>query len=170
MARPTRYNKKFHPKLAEYISRAGLTDKQIAEELGICERTLNNWKKDHKEFLQSIKKGKSNPDDKVESALYKRALGYDYEERCLESDEIKVKHIKEGETTFKPTKVRVYKKHIPPDTAACFIWLKNRRSEKWRNDKYIKIEEVNKQPLNILITPFTKEQIKKNPDVEMNED
>ena len=177
MARPTRYNKRFHPKLAEYISRAGLTDKQIADELGICERTLNNWKKTHKEFLQSIKKGKKDPDDKVESALYKRAIGYDYEERVIESDEEKNNNNqktknsknKKNENIFIPTKIRIYKKHLPPDTAACFIWLKNRRSEKWRNDKYIKIEDVNKQPLNIVITPITKEQLKNNPDIEINE-
>ncbi len=121
---PTKYNSKYHPLLAEALARNGLTDKEIAEKIGICEKTLDNWKNEYPEFLLSIKKGKEEPDNQVEQALFKRALGYEHPE-----DDIKAY---EGKIIITPTI-----KHYPPDTAAAFIWLKNRRPEKWRDRKEI---------------------------------
>jgi hypothetical protein len=120
--RPTKYNETFHPILAEALARNGLIDKEICKKLGISEGTMTTWKKEYPKFLLSIKKGKENPDDQVEQALFKRALGYEHPE-----DDIKAY---EGKIIITPTI-----KHYPPDTAAAFIWLKNRRPDKWRDRK-----------------------------------
>lgn len=77
--RPTKYDKSI-PELVYWMARCGLTDKEMAVELGITEKTFNNWKHAHPEFLQSLKRGKAYADDQVEQALFKRAIGYEYEE------------------------------------------------------------------------------------------
>lgn len=106
-------------------ARDGLTDKQIAEKIGIGVRTLYDWQKAFPQFSQTIKDGKAPVDNEVENALLKRALGFEYEEVSTElydmPDGTQRKHIKKT------------KKMVAPDTAAAFIWLKNRRPDKWRD-------------------------------------
>jgi len=109
--RPTKYDPKKHPDLAFWMAHAGLTDKQIAEQLGVTEQTINNWKRDHPEFFESLKKGKETPDEQVEAALLRRAKGFTYEEITPQG---------------------VVKKVALPNPASMIFWLKNRRPKRWR--------------------------------------
>lgn len=125
--RPSKYDEAFHPLLAESLARNGYTDKQIAIKLDITEATLNNWKKEHVEFFESLKKGKEEPDALVENSLYRRATGYD--------DERAVK-------IFMPANAKApiyapYTEHYQPDVTACIFWLKNRRPDRWRDRQEI---------------------------------
>lgn len=106
--------------LLEGWARDGLTDDQIAKNMGISESTFYAWKNKYSEISESIKKGKDVVDYQVENALLKRALGY-------KTSETKVK-TENGVTT--ETVITV--KEIPPDTGAAAFWLKNRRPDKWR--------------------------------------
>lgn len=121
--RPSKYNKDFHPKLARLLAEKGLIDKQIAEELGISEATITNWKKDHPEFLASLKAAKEEPDNKVERSLFERATGY------VNKNAVKI-FMPAGaeEPVYAP-----YVEHIAPDVTACIFWLKNRRPDRWRD-------------------------------------
>ena len=60
--------------LLERWARDGLTDEQIAHNIGISISTLNNWKNKYVEILESLKKGKEVVDYAVENALLKNAL------------------------------------------------------------------------------------------------
>ena len=63
----------------------GLTDKQIAEEkIGITERTFTDWKNRFPGLVEVLKQGKEFADRQVENALFKRAIGYSYEEIIYE--------------------------------------------------------------------------------------
>ena len=106
--------------LLESWARDGLTDEQIAHNMGISTATLYNYKKSHLEILNALKKGKEVVDYEVENALLQRALGYEYEEIKIEKEY--------GEITKKIT----IKKQMPPDTTAQIFWLKNRKPDKWR--------------------------------------
>ena len=103
----------------------GLIDEQIAHNMGIGVRTLTDWKKQYPAISAALKEGKAPVDIEVENALLKRALGFEYVETTTEihdmPDGTQRKHIK------KTTKM------VVPDTAAAFIWLKNRRPDKWRD-------------------------------------
>ncbi|MBM6875783.1 HNH endonuclease [Fusobacterium mortiferum] len=66
--------------LVEGWARNGLTDEQIAKNLGISTDTFYRYKKEYSDFSESLKKGKEIIDFEVENALLKRALGYTYEE------------------------------------------------------------------------------------------
>ena len=52
----------------------GATDKEMADFFGCSEQTLNKWKKDFPDFLESLKKGKNVADANVASKLYNRAI------------------------------------------------------------------------------------------------
>lgn len=51
----------------------GLTDEQIADNIGVTARTLENWKSKHVQILQAIKGGKEVANFVIENELYKKA-------------------------------------------------------------------------------------------------
>lgn len=106
-------------------ARDGLTDENIAHNIGIAVSTLNNWKNRYVELMESLKEGKEVADRKVENALYKRALGYEYEE-------VKMVVEKDEKGNEKKRQEKVIKKVVPDVTAQIF-WLKNRKPEQWRD-------------------------------------
>lgn len=101
-------------------ARRGLTDEQIAHNCGITAKTLYEWKKKFSKFCEALKNGKEVADIQVENALYKRAVGYQYQEKTVEESE-------------NGTKVKFVTKEIAPDVTAQIFWLKNRRPESWRD-------------------------------------
>lgn len=108
------------------LAEKGKTDAEIARVLNVSEVTFNAWKKTQAEFLKPLKGWKAKADARVERALYERARGYTHE-----AEEIFC-NTKTGQVT----RVSV-EKHFPPDTAAAFIWLKNRQGEKWRDKQEV---------------------------------
>lgn len=108
-------------------ARDGLTDEQIAENIGINPATLYDWKKKYDEISKTLKRGKEVVDRQVENALLKRALGYEYDEITKELCE----SAETGETRLAVTKVVT--KQVVPDTTAQIFWLKNRRPDMWRD-------------------------------------
>lgn len=111
--------------LVESWARNGLTDEQIAKNLGIAVSTLNDYKNKYPEFMESLKRGKEVIDIEVENALLKRALGYKYDEVTKELNE----------TTGKLEISKVITKEVIPDTTAQIFWLKNRKPGEWRDRK-----------------------------------
>lgn len=100
---------------------SGLTNEQIAHNMGINVGTLYEWNNKYPELSESLKRAKSIADEEVENALYKRALGYTtrvYKEKVTPKGQV-VPYMEDV--------------HIPPDTTAQIFWLKNRKPEKWRD-------------------------------------
>lgn len=60
--------------LLEGWARDGLTDEQIAKNIGITLSTFYEWKKKYSDFSESLKKGKEVVDYQVENALLSSAL------------------------------------------------------------------------------------------------
>ena len=54
--------------LIEAWARDGLTDEQIASNMGIATSTLYNWKNEHLEILEALKKGTEYQREKAYSA------------------------------------------------------------------------------------------------------
>lgn len=106
--------------LLEGWARDGLTDIQIAANIGVAERTFTEWKARFPAISSALKKGKAPVDFIVENALFKRATGYEWEETTTEINTDGKRHI------------RKVTKHVPPDVGAAIFWLKNRRRDKWR--------------------------------------
>ena len=117
--RPTKYKEEYNEQV-EKLARLGATDKELADFFNVTEQTINNWKLDRDGFFESLKRGKLLADANVVDSLYKRALGYEHDE-----DKI---FVVDGQPLIVPTI-----KHYPPDTVAAIFWLKNRRSDAWRD-------------------------------------
>jgi len=121
------------------LTKKGFTDKEISDFFDINELTLNRWKKKNPEFGKSLKEWKSEADEKVEKALYQRALGYEYDEVTYEKSKIgglgvklskgEVETIKHCDTN----KTKVITKQVVPDVLAQIFWLKNRQPERWKD-------------------------------------
>ena len=122
--------------LIEGWARDGLTDEQIANNLGIGKNTFYEYKKKYQDFSDALKRGKEIVDYEVENALLKSALGHTekYKTQIVNKDG----DIIEYEETV----------YIPPKQTAQIFWLKNRRPDKWR-DK-IEVDNDNKQTLDKL--------------------
>ena len=108
-------------------ARDGLSEEQIAHNMGIVRATLAEWKKKFPTLLDAIKKGKEVVDREVENALLKRAMGYETVEEVEEPVEDK----ETGEVQMRVTK-RV-KKQVAPDVTAQIFWLKNRKPAEFRD-------------------------------------
>ncbi len=112
-------------------ARDGAIERDIAKKLGVSESTFSGYKKEHPELMETLTVNKEVTDARVESALYKRAIGYEYTETSKEvgPDGVKIK------TTIK---------QVAPDVTAQIYWLNNRRPDRWRNKQDISIEGVSK--------------------------
>lgn len=102
-------------------ARDGLTDEQIATNVGINVATLYDWKNKYPNIAEALKDGKDVADRQVENALFKSALGYTFDEvtKELKYDELVV--------------TKVVHKEVQPNTTAQIFWLKNRKRAEWRD-------------------------------------
>jgi len=119
--RPSEYRDEYAEQ-ARKICELGATDQEIADFFGIDVRTVYRWKHDYPEFCHALKAGKDIADERVERSLYQKAIGY-------EQDEVKI-FMPGGasEPVYAPFRAK-----IAPDTTAAIFWLKNRRSQDWRD-------------------------------------
>lgn len=150
-------------------ARDGLTDEQIAHNIGIQRTTLYDWKNKYPDITDTLKKGKEVIDRQVENALLKRALGFEYTERTakvvdrdpevveverrdyehrykLDNPEAKLQEIKDAAIKAIPTRERIVflevDKQVSPDTTAQIFWLKNRKPKEWREKTEIAVTKT----------------------------
>lgn len=90
----------------------GASEKQCAENLGISYATWNGYKKRYAEFEELCSKPRVNLVEDLRSALVKRALGFEYEE--------KKQYITEDEQGNKKRHTEITTKQALPDTTAIF--------------------------------------------------
>ncbi|MAO03565.1 MAG: terminase [Citromicrobium sp.] len=119
MGRPTKYHSSYC-EIARDMAERGATNAELAEWFGVSRRTINTWTQQHPEFAEALRLGKEPADDRVERALFERAVGYEVEEDHV--------FIHEG----KPLVVTL-RQRVPPNTSAARHWLRNRRLAKGRN-------------------------------------
>lgn len=124
--------------LVEGWKRDGLTDEQIAKNLGVSWNTLKKWKANKEAFMTAIKKGKEVSDYELENALHKRAVGYYYEE----------------ETVTNAGEVVTVKKYEHANPTSLIFALKNRLPNKYRD----KVEqEITQRNIEINIGDYDDE-------------
>jgi len=117
--RPTSYKPRYAEQAVK-LCELGAINEDLADAFKVSVATIKTWKKKYPKFLSAIKEAKANYDNQVEVALRDRAKGYTHPEEKVFCQNGKI-------VTYKTTK------HYPPDTSAAFIWLKNRRPERWRD-------------------------------------
>lgn len=123
----------------------GASEKQCAENLGISYATWNNYKKQYDEFYKLCAKPRTRLVENLRSALVKKALGFEYEEK-----EQYIKQEVDPETKRpigKPIMhTRIVTKQALPDTTAIFGAL-NLYDEEYVKDR--KQYELKQQELEL---------------------
>lgn len=120
--------------LIEGWARDGLTDEQIAHNMGIRRQTLYVWCEKYADISDTLKKGKDVADREVENALYKRAVGYRSKKQVREL-RLNRESGKQEMTVVKETE-----EEVAPDVTAAIFWLKNRKPEDWRDKRDVTID------------------------------
>lgn len=101
--------------------REGIPVEEIAlNYMGIGTTTMRRWTIECEELAKALGISKDVTNGKVEQALLKRALGYEYDEVTEE--------LVEGQMRV----TKVTRKHVSPDVKACMSWLFSRRPDRWR--------------------------------------
>lgn len=116
--RDSKYRPDFADQARKYCL-LGATDKELAGFFEVSESTINNWKREHPAFLESIKAGKAKADAEVADSLYRRATG----EHVLVE-----KLVKKDDGSYEAMKLTQY---LPGDPQAAYKWLLNRRRQDW---------------------------------------
>lgn len=119
-------------------ARNGLTDADMAQNIGIAPSTFNKWKNEHSEFKNTLKKNKEVADIIIENALYKKAIGY----KVSIKKTFKVRDVvySENGKRIKETEKLVTGEdevYVPADTTAQIFWLKNRKPSDWKDKKIV---------------------------------
>lgn len=112
-------------------ARDGLTDEDIAHNIGISRSTLKEWKKKIPAISATLNTNKAIADIRVENALYKKAIGCTVKEKVISK-------IKNPDGTVTET-ARIVERELPPDTTAGIFWLKNRKPKDWRDKQEVEL-------------------------------
>jgi predicted transcriptional regulator len=136
------YEVRVKPKLALVIGwcRRGLSNEQIAENLGISNQSFTNYLKRYEEFADAVDKGREETEIHVENALVKRALGYNYKEVTRERK--LVTNPETGEEEYKLVVTKSVTKHVIPDVGAQQYYLEHRAPKRWERVPQAHIDTV----------------------------
>ena len=125
MARPSKYNEKYHIPWIKGLARRGCTIEEIAQEVGVAQSTIHKWMAENEDLSEAVKSGRAVADIEVETSLYKRATGY----KITKKKTI----VSAGDDQQRPVRIEINEEDVAPDTTACIFWLKNRRPDIWRD-------------------------------------
>lgn len=98
-----------------------MTEKQIAQTLGVAYSSFRTYKKEHPALVDALKKGRAELVMELKSTLIQKARGFNYEEK---------KQVIEHGVVVRE---EIYTKAATPDVAALNLLLKNYDKD-WRND------------------------------------
>lgn len=129
-ARYTEWEKPENIEILASWARKGLTQDQIAGNMGIGLTTLKEWRKKSPTIAAALKTNKDMADCVVENALFKKATGFVGEDG----------------------------RYYPPDTTAMIFWLKNRQPQAWRDKREeVLTTDGEKEISGVIMIPQIKE-------------
>ena len=112
-----------------------MTEKQIAQTLGVAYSSFRTYKKEHTALVDALKKGRAELVMELKSTLIQKARGFNYEEK---------KQVIEHGVVVRE---EIYTKAATPDVAALNLLLKNYDKDNWANDP--QALELRKQELEL---------------------
>lgn len=116
------------------LLKEGMSEKNIAENMGISYATFKRKKAQIKELKEAIEEFDYSRNKEVEEALFKCCKGYHYWEEVA----TKVKEEYEGQDgqvlVREDIKISNVKKYKGPDLNAQKYWLNNKKSAHWKDD------------------------------------
>lgn len=133
--RPNGWETRVKPKL-DMISgwaRNGLSNVQIAQNLGISVSAFDKYRREHEELVDALNQGKEDAEVIVENALFKRATGYKYKEITKMRQKV---YGEDGDWTgeYKMVVTKKVTKEVPADVGAAQYWLEHRAPKRWEKN------------------------------------
>jgi hypothetical protein len=120
---PTKYDPELIPIVQALVAR-GLTNYEIADVLGITEKTMCNWRIRHEEFAVALKRSKELFDAQIEATLIMKANGF-------------TRRVQKATASGKVVTVEEY---FPPSDTAIKFWLERRKPELYRDQKDVNVK------------------------------
>lgn len=139
----------------------GLIVEEIAVFWGIGYSTLKRYMKNKPLFRAALKEGRLVADKNVEDSLYKRAVGFASTERHYE-----IEYEKDDAGAVKAMRKlkKEIVKQIAGDTTAIIFHLKNRRPDKWRDDRGLSLFGPEGEPVTVQYLPASEYFKNKKPE------
>lgn len=128
MADRVRFDVNFHVPLLLWMARAGATEQQMADTIGVNRVTIQKWKKTYSSVNRAIRGGRDWPDAMVEHSLYKSAVGHTV---TTATEQVLIDPGTGKEFVASRT---VVKREVPPNPYAAIKWLTNRRKHDWKDN------------------------------------
>lgn len=116
---------RYLPEFAEIVKNLlaeGKSQKRCCEILGVGSQTFDNWKRLDPIFADVVQEHCVSRSQKVGEAVYRRAMGYEYDE---------VTEIVEVDDGIEKRTVRTVRKIVLPDVSAQKFFLVNRDKDNW---------------------------------------
>ena len=115
-------------------ARHGLTDTQMAENIGVSKNTFYRWQKQNPEFAEAIKKARVQINIEIENSMIDLACGNKFVEEIKSVLDPKTGQIIRIEKT---------KKQIPPSATMLIFLAKNRMRDKYKDYSPVPYEPEN---------------------------
>lgn len=131
-----KYSKKIVKQITGLIRADFYTIPELCSLSGISESTYHQWKKDHSEFSEQIKRAREVRDEKTvveaKRSLFKLIEGFYVDNyKTIYENSGKLDH--EGKPIKTPKEWTIYQKYYPPKLAAIIFVLCNLDPEHWKN-------------------------------------
>lgn len=108
---------------------AGWDFEMIAEGMQISTSTLREWRKKFPAISAALKRGRAQAIARVENSLFRRAVGYTYNEDTF------VEKVNEKTGEKEMVLAKRVTKHVPADTTAQIFLLTNRSPDDWKRNR-----------------------------------
>lgn len=137
VGRPNKYDTHVKPRFEEIEKwlEIGVSEKEIAKNLGITKNSFIKYKNENMDLFNLIKKSRKKPVEEIKAAMLKRAIGFQYQE---------IKVIKDENGTRKETTTKTA---LPSETAGIYLLQHWAKDEGWSRDP--QMLELKKQELKL---------------------
>lgn len=105
-------------------AREGITDKELYDMLGVGHDTFYRWKKDIKEFSDTLQEGREKANGELLNRAFMLAMGHTQ----TVTEPMKVK---QGD--YETIEMVTYEKHMQPNAAMMQFMLKNRMPNRYKD-------------------------------------
>ena len=139
------------------LMKAGMDDPFIADFLGISIQKFRGLKRKYPMFADLCDDWRKFATERVERALYERAVGYEHPEEKVFCDKGEI-------ITHEQTK------HYPPDVGAAKYWLNNRKSKEWKEKQEVELTATDNMAELILKARERVKAAKKDPELRKAEE
>jgi len=138
------------------LLRKGRTQGSVARLLGVSVSAWEKYKTKFPDFLEVIRRGSLDSCALVVNNLFRRAVGYEFDEIHTEITDFGTQKGKGKKINQPANQRRVIKKitkQVPPDVGALVFWLCNCDPKNWKNVQNIKLSGDVKNSGVLLMSP-----------------